>query len=491
MVDISVGPVTSRIDDLNDIDLEELRNDVSFFVKGAQFSKAFKTRRYGKRGWDGRKHFVTYNGIFPTGLIDRVRKSLAAQDLQIELYPEYRMPVLDIQMGRPPGMEARDYQEQAVNIALHRGRGILYMPPGVGKTQVAAWIIREIDRPTLFLTHKLDLMQQTADRFKQCGLRVGTVGGGVWNVSDVTVSMIQTLYSKVKTNTRNTLLNKLLTESEVVFGDELHHLTSKSWFTIFKRVKAKWRFGLTATPQIDEVGMMLEAMTGPIIYRQTFTDAVESGWLVPIVILREELEHKGCGCGVDRLPTDFRKEHKALLHCEARNKHLVNIAKKLYDRKMQTLILVKEINHQHALVDEWGNATNNTDAFRQLALVNGRDIDPEARQCILDKFRSGRVRVLVSTVMLVGEGIDLPNVQAIILADPDASYVPTIQQVGRGSRRSSGKKQLIVYDLIDKNTIYAANRAEQRLEHYRREGFKVVKVSDKARGELNGHTSYR
>ena len=135
---------------------------------------------------------------FPSGFLQPVLKRAATDGISVE--------VLDV---RPPAVQRdpnadlgwlRDYQRDAVEAAFAKERGIIWVPTGGGKTELAVALARAIQGRWLFLVHRVSLLQQTMDRFKlRTGEDAGIVGDGVWMPKRFTVTTFQTLMRKLGT----------------------------------------------------------------------------------------------------------------------------------------------------------------------------------------------------------------------------------------------------------------------------------------------------
>lgn len=96
--------------------------------------------------------------------------------------------------GYLDGIGLRDYQANVVETFVLEKRGIIQAATGAGKTEIACAITKRVGRPTLFLTHKLDLVGQTRLRFKKrLGVNAGMISEGEWLPGEITVATVQTI----------------------------------------------------------------------------------------------------------------------------------------------------------------------------------------------------------------------------------------------------------------------------------------------------------
>ena len=95
----------------------------------------------------------------------------------------------------------------------------------------------------------------------------------------------------------------------------------------------------------------------------------------------------------------------------------------------------------------------------------------ECRKDALKYFEEGKLNILIST--LLGEGVDIPNIQVLVFASPMRGIVKVLQKIGRGMRKHESKDKVIVYDLVDSGSKYFVNQARSRKGIYKKEGFDI------------------
>jgi superfamily II DNA or RNA helicase len=93
------------------------------------------------------------------------------------------------------------------------------------------------------------------------------------------------------------------------------------------------------------------------------------------------------------------------------------------------------------------------------------DLSSGRRKEVLDRLHDGRVKILIATGQLIGEGFDHKNLATLFLATPIRFSGRVIQYLGRILRPSKSKKKARVYDYVDVNVdvLKAAAHARQRV----------------------------
>jgi len=182
--------------------------------------------------------------------------------------------------------------------------------------------------------------------------------------------------------------------------------------------------------------MMLEAATGPVIYKTTNKDLIDAGVSVlPIVrflsiaspVLENDLEWRFA-------------YHNGIVVNSRRNTIAVDLAQYHASKKQKVMLLIIEISHGEtlrALFSERG---------LEVKFVHG-GCASDFRHNSIAEFRDEGSDILISSTIL-DEGIDIPTIDVLVLLSGGKSPIKLLQRIGRGLRwKDSG--QLIVYDFLD------------------------------------------
>lgn len=355
-------------------------------------------------------------------------------------------------------VEAHEHSFVANGVVVHN----------CGKTELAAAIIKTYGVPvTLFLTGRKKLARQTRERFaKRLGVPledIGLIQGGEWLYGDsgVYVAVIDTLIQdKFKG------LRKLIYDNcELLFIDEAHHSPSSKYYQTLMYCKARYRFGLTGTPvgRSDGADLKLRACTGSIIARIGSKELIEKGILArPTVFFTQINKPKILA---DSMPW-AGVYAQAIVNNDLRNSIIVNYALELEKLGKRTLILVKEIDHGETIKFML------RDGGSSCAFVHGSCAD-DVIDTATRRLESGKLRTLIAT-SIFDEGVDIPAVNAILLATGGKSQIAMLQRIGRGLRRKKDDNRVFIFDFFDTTHKHLINHAEQRVGICKREGFKVV-----------------
>jgi len=418
-------------------------------------------KRYRQGLWDGYYRFFK-RGKFPTGLLFLVEEWLRTHNLPYEVVDTVKKPSESLSNRRSlKGVVLRPYQLEAVAEALSKGRGIIELGTGGGKTEIAAAVIKALGRQTLFMVNTKELLYQTQERFRErLGKDIGLMGDGVTDVGhDIIIATVQTIHNLFKRDQK--LAKEFLATFEVLFLDEVHHSSSYSYYTVCMFIhNARWRFGLSGTPLKRDVlsNMKVMAVTGPIIYSKRSQELIKEDYLAKIeieMVENEEIIHSS-----GRWQAIYRD---GVVQSLTRNSRIVSIAEREFKAGRRVMVLVRHIDHGNRL---------------QRMLVNGKHIptiflygkhESWERNQVKHRFNEeGKMVLIASTIM--EEGVDLPEIDVLIIGAGGKSEIKTIQRVGRGLRKKKSGGGLKVYD-FDDGSKYLIDHSQKRIETYRKEGF--------------------
>src|SRR6266496_484692 len=224
--------------------------------------------------------------------------------------------------------------------------------------------------------------------------------------------------------------------------DEAHHSIGEAYGRVLECASSlrldthKLLLGVTATSQRPD-GKALSDIYEKVAYVYTLRQAITDKWLVPIRGYRVSTDTK-----LDDVSSsggDFaRSELGKTVNTPDRNKRIVQSWIGIGENR-KTVAFTVDIAHAQDLAKEFQNAGIKAEA------VWGDDPDREGK---LRRHQNGETKVLCNCSVLV-EGYDDPSISVVLLGRPTASDLLFAQMIGRGTRLSPGKEDLIVIDVVD------------------------------------------
>lgn len=399
---------------------------------------------------------------FPVGLIPRVKALLNSKGYRVRIIDEREITGVEINGTWNDKYQLRRYQQRAVKKALRTSMGVLALPVGSGKTIIGLRLIYELNLSTLVVVHTKELLYQWADNIREVlGIEPGLVGDNNWDEKPVTVAMIQTLLSRG--------VDKLKKQYAILMFDECHRTSAaEKFYELGISLPQKFRFGLSATPwrRIKGEELKIEGAIGPIIYEIKAEDLIKEKFLA-----KPRFMIIGYESSMPPLAERYKELYEEIImENEERNKAIVKTAYKLAKQGHRVLIDVKRIEHGKILIEMLKKKGINAE-FLSSQTPN--------RWEIFEKFRNGEINVLIST--LLKEGVDIPEISAIILAGGGKSDIMTIQTIGRALRPKGGSNAIIV-DIKDEDPLLFTHFIERQKalkqyygKYYDKELEKIIK----------------
>lgn len=333
----------------------------------------------------------------------------------------------------------RPYQ-QAARDAIHtewdagRARTLLVLPTGTGKTivfvSVAADQVRAGDR-VLILANRGELLEQAADKLQRS---TGLVSAVEKAESTCLNSWFRVVVGSVQTLQRSARLERFPRDYfGTIIIDEAHHAITDGYRRILDYFESAKVLGVTATPDRGDMRNLGEVFDS-LAYEYKLTDAIKEGYLckimaqtIPLQLDISSVTLSGGDYAVGDLGT-------------ALDPYLEQIAAEMANRckGRKTVVFLPLIKTSQKFRD-----LLNTHGFRA-AEVNGQSED---RRQVLADFDAGKYNVLCNS-MLLTEGWDCPSVDCVVVLRPTKVRSLYSQMVGRGTRLSPGKTDLLLLDFL-------------------------------------------
>ncbi|MDF3297705.1 DUF3427 domain-containing protein [Streptomyces tropicalis] len=363
------------------------------------------------------------------------------------------------------GLEVRPFPHQRdmlERLAIERGirgrhRNLLVAATGTGKTVMAALDYRALCRASegrrprlLFVAHRKEILRQSLRTY--CEVLDDASFGELLH-SGAEPAAWDHVFASVQSLNVQRLEQLAPDHFDVIVIDEFHHATAATYRRVIDHFAPKELLGLTATPErMDGLTVQDEFFEGRIAAELRLWEALENDLLCPF-------HYFGIPDGTDLTQLGWQRgayaDHELgnlFTGHEARARIVVKQIRDKVSRPgaMRALGFCVTKAHAHFMADFFRRAD-----FRAVALDS--DTPADARAQALADLRDGKIQVIFS-VDLFNEGLDIPDVDTLLLLRPTNSATVFLQQLGRGLRRTETKPVLTVLDFIGQH------RAEFRFE---------------------------
>lgn len=446
-----------------------------FYKKQAMRLRVHNTPRVFDCGWeDG-----DFLGI-PRGCMDHLTELLESCGVPYAL--EDRR-----EAGRPIAVffrgELRPEQVPAAEALLAHDMGVLSATTAFGKTVVGAYLIGQRKVNTLILVHSSALLEQWKDaleRFldiqeplpeqpKKRGRkkrleRVGQIGAGKHTRSGIIdVAIMQSLFEG-----EDKEVKPFVAGYGMVLCDECHHVAAFTFEKILRAAKAKYVYGLSATPvRQDGHQPIIFMQCGPVRCLVDAKSQADKRCFDHTVIPRFTRT---------RLPAarKIQDAYAGIVQNDARNALLVSDAAGLLREGRTPLLLTERRDHAERLAGLLRGMADH------IFLLVGTGSQKEKREKLaaLREVPPEDSLVVVATGKYVGEGFDEPRLDTILLSMPISWKGTLAQYAGRLHRNYTGKQEVRIYDYVDLYVPVLERMYHKRLRGYAELGYQVKLAGD-------------
>lgn len=501
---IEEGDMFMRVTDESEVLREVLENHLSYRVE------------YWDQNQNQMRHYmesvITDDGI-PLGLkedVGRLLRGISAPHTILDYRERPETGQVEYEWNFPHPL--RDYQQRGVDRMLE-GPCIVQWPTGAGKTIGSLRAVHDLGLSTIVFTHKIDLIEQWVQEIQSTlGTEPGVVQGDREQWRNITVASIQTVKNIIDRRGAGFRID----DFDCVILDESHHVSADTWLDVALKTRAYYRFGLSATVEemmvTNEQGLKIVAGIGPNEVKISPEELIEEGYLARPRF--EWLDVPGISGPKNSYSSWQDAYRQGITENRDRNQRIVGRLDELISEGRRAIVDVKRIDHGRRLVKEakdglvtqmwdpasvdpefsvtfdpeecsewpipvvhdgvlvWGySPTGDMREAIEMAIREKSDCvmwisgeDPaDLREYVLDEFRRGEIDGLIST--LLREGVDVPEVDSIILGGGGKSAIQLIQTIGR-SLRPEGREESLVIDCDDSGP-YIGNHSDKRRQAMR------------------------
>lgn len=453
----------------------------------------YKNRAIGKSNYYNLRTISLWsetNGYIrvPRGLLETIRSKASDNGIICDILDKRSH-------GRPIRVrfkgELREQQDFAAARLEQFENGVLWAPTAFGKTVLAAYMISQRKDNTLVLLANTDLLSQWISEFnkfleidekppvyytktgrkKTRNCVIGTLKSGQDKTTGIIdFALIGSAYHKGE-------FFPNIDSYGMVLIDECHHIASAQGQALMQRIRAKYVYGLSATPnRSDHLDEIIYMLLGPVRHKYTAKEQADAQGLDRFVIPRFTRVVNISG---EKL--DIHKADTLIAESAIRNDQLIQDTVLAVANGRTPVILTKLKRHAEALAKQLvGKA-------KHVFLIYG-DQTEKRNQEIKDKMMSvpnSETLILIATGQKIGEGFNFPRLDTLMLAAPIKFEGRLVQYVGRLNRVYEGKKDVFVYDYVDTHIGFFDRQYKNRLTAYRKLGYKVLSEPAARKQQVN------
>ena len=372
---------------------------------------------------------------------------------------------------------------------LQHDNGILGATTAFGKTAVGAYLVAEKKINTLILVHNTEILKNWEEdlrkfldisedlpqyktktgRIKKRNSAIGTLYAGHNSMTGIIdVAMFSSLGKKDE-------VNPIVEQYGMVIMDECHHGAAQTVEDVIGNVKAKYVYGLTATPKRDD-GMEKKVYMqfGPVRFRYTVKERAEKQGIDHYVYPRFTRL-------VSSEDLKINDAYKVVISSDIRNDQIINDIDKCIKKGRTPLVLSKYREHAELL---YNMLTDKADHVFLLQGGGTRKTKDEIREKMNAVHESETV-ILVAIDKYIGEGFNYPRLDTLMLTTPIAWEGNIEQYAGRLHRDYDTKKDVIIYDYVDVHIRVLEKMYHKRMRAYKKIGYQICENLTEVKQKAN------
>ena len=326
-------------------------------------------------------------------------------------------------------------------------KALLVSSTGTGKTLASAFAVREMNSARiLFIVHREQIAKQALNSYRKVFGNERTFGLISGNYKDMDADYIFSTMQMMSKSEVYTQFNK--EDFDIIVLDECHHAGSNSYQKIMSYFKPKFWLGMTASPDTNNYDIY-ELFDHNIAYEIRLQQALEEDLLCPFHYFGIiDLEING-----EIFDDNTGLRNFANLICDDRVDYIIQNAEYFgySGDRVKGLIFCSRKEEAKELSQKFNCRYKKNGELYKTEVLTGED-NQQHREEVIKKLTAeksdGEAIDYIFTIDIFNEGVDIPEINQVIMLRPTESPVIFIQQLGRGLRKYKEKEYVVVLDFI-------------------------------------------
>lgn len=378
------------------------------------------------KAWNEAKHKVRSAppSALPEDIVSEISEAIPAQSSVDALKPnQMQIPALErLKAVREDGQK----------------RSLVISATGTGKTVLSAFDVKQVGAlRLLFVVHRLNIARKAMSEFKR--VFGSSKSMGIYSAGDSFNESADFVFCTVQTiNTDRHLQKFAPDEFDYIIVDETHRAGAMTYKRVLEYFTPKFLLGMTATPERTDGFDIFSLFNHSVAYEIRLQKAMEADLLAPFHYFGVT------DISVDGIPIDDKSEFNKLVS-HNRVEHIIKTINEYGcdSGLVRGLIFCSRIDEARQLSQAFNLRGYNT------LPITGSDSE-DVRENAIRRLESDNEDKLdyLFTVDVFNEGVDIPQVNQVVMLRPTTSAIIFVQQLGRGLRKAAGKDYVTVIDFI-------------------------------------------
>ena len=371
------------------------------------------------------------------------------------------------------------YEEQmrGAKAILEHDNGILAATTAFGKTVVGAYMIAQRKTNTLILVHNTEIQKnwvEDLEKFLDIRAELPEYQTKTGRVKK-RKSVIGKLYAGHNSMTgiidvaifsslgKGDEINPIIEQYGMVIMDECHHGAAQTVEDVIGAAKAKYVYGLTATPKREDgLEKKVFMQFGPIRFRYTAKERAEKQGIDHFVFPRFTRL-------INTSDLKVTEANRAVIECGSRNEQIIADVENCIQNGRTPLVLTKYKEHAQLLYQQLQGKADHV----YLLQGGGSRKEKDEMRLQMRSVPADESVVLVAIDKYIGEGFNFPRLDTMMLTMPVVAAGNIEQFAGRLHRDYETKTEVIIYDYVDSHIRVLEKMYHKRLRTYKKIGYEI------------------
>lgn len=381
-------------------------------------------------------HYWTYSG-----LADKVKQFTGITPVKKFTYPTPQL----LPWESPPKFKMHPYQEKALEKLLEINHGAVQMGTGLGKSFIIANLVKSLGLKVVIMAPSSSIADQLYTDFTVLfgKKKVGKYFEGKKEPQKLIVIGTAQSLTRIEKDSEHW---KAFQDTQIFIADESHQCPAKTLASVCFGLLANvpYRFFFSATQvRNDGSGVLLDAITGPIVYEMTVREGVDGGYLAKPIFHMIQAPSNGTYRSEDAVA--MTRHH--VFYNDAVTQHIGKLCNMAVKAGMPTLVLIEEVSQFTKLLPYLQVAP--AFAHGPLNKDNRGSVPEEFWESdpndLVKEFNAKKIPLLIGT-SCISTGTDVKAVQFLIYWQGGKSEIQVKQAIGRSTRKTPDKDKCHIID---------------------------------------------
>lgn len=333
-------------------------------------------------------------------------------------------------------------------------KGLLISATGTGKTYASAFGIRDALCPSgkvLFIVHRREILKQALRSYKKVfgsSVKMALLTGNDKDFDEI--ENADFVFAMVTMISKDEVMQRFKKdEFSVLCLDEVHHGTAPSYQKIMNYFTPDFMLGMTATPDRTDTGNVYELFDHNIVFEIRLQQALENDLLCPFHYFGIKDIAFDDDVSADEMIKKIEQGDMSVFNLLTRDERVKYVMEQTQyygysGNRVKGIMFCSSVKEAIELSQKF-----NEQGLKTIALTGSNNSDErlDAIDRLTSDTRDDYLEYIL-TVDIFNEGVDIPEINQVVMLRPTESAIVFVQQLGRGLRKAEDKEYVVIIDFI-------------------------------------------